>query len=222
MSRHNGPRQRWSEDDIAWLTALWPDTPSALVAEALGRRLAQCYGMAHKLGLKKSAEYLAGPDACRLRRDDHPGSAYRYQSGHKPWNTGLKGWTAGGRSAETRFKKGNRTGRARAVYQPIGAERISKDGYLQRKVNDDFPLQRRWKGVHLIVWEERHGPVPKGYKVFFVNGDKRDIRIGNLALISDADNMRRNSLHNQPREIRQLIQLRGALNRKINARSKNA
>jgi hypothetical protein len=34
--------------------------------------------------------------------------------------------------------------------------------------------------------------------------------------------MRRNSLHNQPREIRQLIQLRGALNRKINARSKNA
>ncbi len=76
--------------------------------------------------------------------------------------------------------------------------------------------------MHVIVWEEHHGPVPKGHRVCFINGDKRDIRIGNLALISDADNMRRNSLHNQPTEIRQIIQLRGALNRKINARSKNA
>lgn len=222
MTQRRGPRQLWSEDDIAWLIALWSDVKSALVAEALGRRLAQCYGMANKLGLKKSAEYLAGPDACRLRRSDNPGIAFRFKPGTKPWNTGMKGWKAGGRSAETRFGKGHRGGRALAVYQPIGAERLSKEGYLQRKVNDDFPLQRRWKAVHVLLWEQQRGPVPRGHKVCFVNGDKRDIRIENLALISDADNMRRNSLHNQPREIRQIMQLRGALNRKINARSKTA
>jgi len=216
MIWYHGPRRRWSEDEIAWLVALWPDVKSALVAEALGRRLSQCHYMAHKLGLKKSAEYLASPDACRLRREDSPGIAYRFQPGIKPWNTGLKGWKAGGRSAETRFKKGYRP----HTWKPVGAERLSKEGYLQRKMTDTGYPPRDWVGVHILLWREHHGPVPPGHKLRFINGDKTDIRIENLALISDADNMRRNSLHNYPHEIRQCIQLRGALVRKINRRKR--
>lgn len=218
MTQRRGPRQLWSEDDLAWLVTLWPDLKSDLVAEALGRRLTQCHGMAGKLGLKKSAEYLASPDACRLRRDDNPGADFRFKPGIVPWNTGMKGWTAGGRSAETRFKPGQKP----ASWKPIGSLRLM-DGYLQRKMTDTGYPPRDWVGEHILLWQEHHGPVPAGHKLRFRNGDKTDIRIDNLELITDAENMRRNSFHtNYPPEIRQCIQLRGALIRKINKRSKAA
>jgi len=227
MTRHRGPRRIWSEDDIAWLIALWPDVKSALVAEALGRRLKQCHGMAGKLGLRKSAEYLASADACRLRRDDNPGADHRFKPGMKPWNTGMKGWTAGGRSTETRFKKGRPAHEARN-YKPIGSLRLSRDGYLERKITDDqrlFPA-RRWVGVHRLVWEAANGPVPAGHAVAFLSGQRTTIEavitLDRLELVSRAELMRRNSYHtNYPPEIRRCIQLRGALVRKINKRSKN-
>lgn len=211
------PRQLWSEEDIAWLVALYPDIRTDMVAEALGRRLNQCHGMANKLGLKKSAEYLASPDACRLRRDDNPGIPYRFKPGIVPWNKGTH-FTAGGRSAETRFKKGQRP----HTWKPIGSLRTSKEGYLQRKMTDTGYPPRDWVSLHVLLWCERHGPVPAGHKLRFRNGDKTDIRLDNLELVTDAENMRRNSYHtNYPPEIRQAIQLRGALVRKINRRKKH-
>lgn len=223
MSRHHGPRQLWSDDDIAWLVTLWPDVKSALVAEALGRRLAPCYGMAIKLGLKKRRIPRPAPTPAELRRDGNPGIAYRFKPGIVPWNTGMKGWKAGERSAETRAGKAT-AARALAVYQPRTRRRTLQQGRLPaaqggRRLPAAAALGRRCD--HCLGRTPRTR-AEEGHRVYFINGDKRDIRIENLALISDADNMRRNSLHNQPREIRQIIQLRGALNRKINARSKTA
>lgn len=43
-----------------------------------------------------------------------------------------------------------------------------------------------------------------------------------LECITRAENMARNSIHNYPQPIPQLVQLRGALNRKIRNRSKQA
>lgn len=65
-------------------------------------------------------------------------------------------------SAATRFKKGNRTGRANQMYKPIGTERFSKEGYLERKIHDGMPLQSRWRAVHLVNWEKLHGAIPEG------------------------------------------------------------
>ena len=173
------------------------------------------YSKANLMGLKKSEAYLASPAACRLRRGDNIGAEFRFKPGQKVWNKGMKGLHIVGEA--TQFKPGHRGGRAAEIYQPIGAERISKDGYLQRKINDDMPLQKRWRGVHLIVWEAVNGPLPIGHAIVFRNGDKRDIRLDNLELVTRAELMRRNSYHtNYPPEVRRVIQLRGALNRKIN------
>ncbi|MFD2855379.1 HNH endonuclease [Seohaeicola zhoushanensis] len=35
-----------------------------------------------------------------------------------------------------------------------------------------MPLQARWRAVHLIHWEERNGPLPKGYALKCLDGDK--------------------------------------------------
>ncbi|CAB4192264.1 HNH nuclease [uncultured Caudovirales phage] len=116
---------------------------------------------------------------------------------------------------DTQFQPGVRQGVAERLYKPIGAERISKDGYRERKINDDMPRQARWRAVHLVEWEAVHGRVPKGYALTFQNGDKRDIRLDNLVLVSRADLMRRNTIHHLPAPLVETIQLLGRLKRRI-------
>lgn len=122
---------------------------------------------------------------------------------------------------ETQFKKGVRQGVAVKLYKPIGTERLSKDGYLERKVNDDLPLQARWRAVHLVEWERVNGPIPPGHALVFRNGDKTDIRPDNLELITRRALMKRNSVHNLPQPLAQTVQLLGALNRQIRRRAKH-
>lgn len=213
----------WTTDDDENMRINYPDFPTFLVAYVLDRPVSSVYGRAHLLGLRKSQKYLDSKWACRLRRGEHVGKGTQFKKGQVPHNKGLRrpGW-APGRMRETQFKKGERHGRAAQVYQPIGSERISKDGYLQRKINNDMPFQQRWRGVHILLWEEHLGPLPPGFAVCFKNGDKTGIRIDNLALVSRSELMRRNSYHNRyPKEIARLIQLRGALVRTINRRTRN-
>lgn len=220
MPRGERVRRPWSREDDALLRRIYPDTPTAQVARRLKRTVAATYGRADKLGLEKSPSYLASPAACRLRRGDHVGVRSRFQKGHVPANKGLRrpGW-APGRMRETQFKKGVRQGVAARLYKPIGTERISKDGYLERKVNDGLPLQARWRSVHLLVWEAAHGPLPKSHAVVFKNRDRTDIRLENLELIHRRDLMARNTVHNLPKPLAQTVQLLGALRRKINRRA---
>lgn len=84
----------------------------------------------------------------------------------------------------TQFKKGHLSGRAALIKQPIGAERLSKEGYLQRKVNNDLPFQARWKAVQHINWEAINGPVPKGHVLKCVDGNKLNVDPDNWLLIS--------------------------------------
>lgn len=213
-------RRPWTKREDAVLRKRYPNERTTDVAAVLGRGVGPTYQRAAILGIKKSPEYLAGPLACRLRRGGDVGAAHRFKPGQTPANKGLRrpGW-APGRMSHTQFKKGQMRGAAQSNYLPIGSERISKDGYLERKVTDDHPVPaRRWVGVHRLLWEEFLGPVPPGFVVIFKNGDKRDVRIDNLQLLSQGENMRRNTLHRYPKEIALAMQLKGALQRQINKR----
>lgn len=224
MDRFRAGKRLWNPEDDAYLRAHYPHEPTAPLARRLRRSLQATYTRARLLQLDKSAAYLASPAACRLRRngDEHPGRATQFAKGHVPANKGLRrpGWSPG-RMRETQFKKGQRSGIAVRLWKPIGTERIS-NGYLERKINNDWPLQARWRAVHLLVWEAAHGPVPPGYAVTFRDGDKTHIRLENLTLISRRDLMARNSVHNLPPSLKASIQLLGALHRQINQRTDDA
>lgn len=210
------PRRFWSSEDEALLRALYPNTPTAQIASRLGRSLSATYGQARKLGLEKSAEYLASPAACRLRRGDNVGAAHRFPKGHAPANKGLRrpGWGPG-RMKETQFKKGVATN-----WKPVGSERLV-DGYRYTKVSDirNVPWTRNWKATHILLWEQHHGPLPPHHALRFKNGDRTDIRLDNLELITRQTLMAQNTVHNLPKPIAEAVQLLGALNRKINRRS---
>lgn len=207
-------RKYWTREEIRRLRALYPDMPTARVARALRRSVGSIIGMACSLRLRKSAAYLASPAAGRLRRGDNVGAAYRYPKGHVPANKGLRrpGWHRG-RMKETWFKRGNKP----HTWVPVGTEVLDADGYRKRKVSDDRtkPSRFNWRFVHVLVWERRHGRVPRGHVVAFKNGDRGDIRLGNLELITRRELMRRNSVHNLPKALADVIQLRGALVRQI-------
>jgi hypothetical protein len=205
---------QWTARDIDLLRQRYPHEPTAALAADLGRSVRAIYEKAYALGLKKTQEFLASGLAGRL--DGVRGGATRFKPGHSTWNKGIK-FAAGGRSGETQFKKGSKP----PNWQPVGAERLSKEGYLQRKLTDTGYPPRDWVPVHHIIWREAGRDIPQGYRLIFTNGDKTDIRLDNLQLISLADNMRRNSYHNLPKPLAQLVQLRGALNRKINKLTKD-
>ena len=205
-------RRRWTKADDREFRRLYPHQPTADVAKAIGRSLSATYGRAGVLGIAKSAAYLASPAAHRL--DGVKGMGTRFQHGLIPWNKGTH-WTAGGRSAETRFKKGQRSARWPIEDYPVGALRINSDGQLDIKITEGV---RAWYCMARWVWMTERGPIPKGGVIRAKNGDQYDTRIENLRLTTRGELMRENTYHNYPKEITRLIQLRGALNRQINKR----
>jgi hypothetical protein len=175
-------RRRWSADEEALLRELYPDTPTAQLARRLGRPLVSTYQHAARLGLAKSEAYRASPASGRT--NGRQGIGTRFTKGQVPANKGLRrpGWTRG-RMKETQFRKGERRGVAVKLYKPIGTERVSKDGYLERKIHDGLPLQSRWRTVQRIRWEALNGPMPKGHALKCLDGNKQNTDPSNWALI---------------------------------------
>jgi len=213
------PSRPWTEEDINILKSSYPHEKTEQVATDLGRTVRQVYDKAARLELSKTPEYLDSV-VNPFVSYNKTGLAKIFEKGRIPWNKGMKGFDAGGKSHATRFSKGNRTGKAHPLYQPVGSERFTKEGYLQRKVNDGASTQNRWKSVHVLVWESVNGKVPKGHKIVFRDGDKSNIVVENLELISDADLMRRNTIHNLPKDLVEVIQLNREIKKEINGKDK--
>lgn len=99
-----------------------------------------------------------------------------FPKGHTPVNPIQKGQRLG---IKTEFKKGhlppNRV--------PIGSERFTKDGYLQIKIKDGCQ-NNNWIVKHRLIWEQHNGPIPDKHRVVFLDGDKSNLDITNLALMS--------------------------------------
>lgn len=213
----------WTEEDVARLREIYPHNSTKVVAARCGHSLASTFGMANKLGLSKTDAYLASADACRLRRGDNVGAAFRFKKGQVPPNKGLRrpGWHAG-RMRETQFKKGQMP----RNHMPVGSvtwstgrivNGVMVNNYLKIKVAEP----NTWRWLHRKTWEDAYGPIPRGYGVGFIDGNRANVALSNLVLMSASDRARVNNIWNRyPLELAQVIQLKGALKRVINRRAK--
>ena len=43
---------------------------------------------------------------------------------------------------------------------------------------------------HVLVWEQHNGPIPEGYQIHHIDGDKSNNSIENLQLVSALDHKR--------------------------------
>lgn len=218
----NQPRATWTREREDLLRGFYPHVPTKSIADALGVSTSQVYRKVNLLGLKKSEAFLASVASGRIQRGrQHPSMiAHQFKPGLRPWNTGTH-YSAGGRSAETRFKPGRKPQESRN-YVPIGSLRISKDGYLERKFTDDTALvpTRRWVGVHRQVWEAANGPIPAGHVIAFKRGQQSqveaEITLDRLECISRGELARRNHPRSHSPELAHLVLLKGAITRQVN------
>ena len=221
-------RRIWAPAEDAMLHRQYATTRTQDLATALGRTLRSVYDRATKLGLHKATEFKAAMTRAAISNPAHPGRKHLFGANAPPWNKGLKGITGTHpNSRRQQYRRGNISGRAAQLCKPINTLRIGRDGLLERKVCDTpGPTERRWHPVHRLVWQAAHGPVPAGHIVFFKVGRKSteldDSTLEAVELVTRAENMRRNSVHTQyPPELARLVQLRGALQRQINRKTRN-
>lgn len=106
----------------------------------------------------------------RKRNRISTGRTGRFEKGQVPPNKGKKGFSPPG-SEKGWFAKGN----VPHTSKPIGYERIDKDGYVQICVDEPNPWtghRTRMVHKHRRVWEAANGPVPEGYRLKCLDGDK--------------------------------------------------
>jgi len=206
----------WTDGQLWRLIALHGDNSNKALARRLGHPYSGVCQMAAQLGLQKSPAYLASIPGRNGMIE--AGRRYRYPKGHVPNNKGLRrpGWFSG-RMRKTQFKKGQFPFNRDPAFYVLGALRVNTHGYIDMRVSFE-PGAKGWRALHRILWEDAHGPVPPGHIVSFKDGDRLNVELRNLELLSLADNIHRNTLHNFPKPLVSAIQLLGALKRKLNRR----
>lgn len=171
---------------MAWRsTLLTPEQHEYLVAgytvwprNELVARMNERFGLS--LSIKQLATYTKNHGI-------RSGRSGQFKKGEKPHNAGTKGVMKPNSGS---FKPGDRP----QTWRPIGSERITDEGYRQRKITDTGYTPADWVEVHRLVWQEHHGPIPDGHVVTFIDGDRLNCAIGNLELVSRADHGARSKL----------------------------
>lgn len=120
------------------------------------------------------------------------------------------------RTKATRFKKGNLPHNTKP--DDCITIRPDKRGVKYKFIRIGLG---NWLPLHRHVWQQAHGAIPRHMKLIFKDGNTLNCDLCNLELLTPAELMLRNTVHNYPKPIAQAIQLRGALNRKINRKLKS-
>ena len=213
--KRNLYRRPFSDAELRIVRTKYPNTLTPELARQLGRTVCAVSRIARKLGVGKSQEFYASAASGRMLRGSTLGVPSRFMPGHVPANKGLHrpGYSKlHGRMAETTFKKGHRGHN----WMPVGSTRLI-EGWLYKKVSDVPKVSYlvNWKAVHVMLWEKKRGKVPPGHALIFKDGNRQNITLANLQLISRGELMRRNTIHNLPPELKSTIMWAGALKRRI-------
>lgn len=193
----NFPRRHWKSAENKRFRRIYARKTNEQLARIFHCSVQQINAHSAKLGVHKDPAWLHARNVANGELLRKSGKSHRFPKGNVSWNKGLHrpGYSIGrGRMAETTFKKGQRPRNA----VPVGTLVTDENGYLKRKMEESagVGLSRfGWEFEHVRVWESRHGVVKPGFKVVFKDGNKQNVAIENLELLSDAEMMRRNSIH---------------------------
>lgn len=132
------------------------------------------------------------PNQCRAYKKNHgivSGVDCRFPKGHIPVNKGRPMSPAAYEKCKsTMFQPGH----VPVNRMKVGSYTHTTDGYLIQKIKDTGPQSERFQFVHRAVWEQHNGPIPPGKMVSFLDGDKDNCDIENLALIENDENLEMN------------------------------
>jgi len=206
-----------TDEQRSRLIEIYPTTLTTDIASEFGVSIFFIRNTAHELKLYKSKEWIAETSRARIMDPNHPGRKTWIKKGSIPANKGKKqheymSEDAIAKTKLTRFKTGN----IPPNQCEVGYERLTKDGYLEIRTEERFRLK------HRVVWEQNFGIIPTGMNIQFKDGNRQNINIENLYMISKAKQLKeQNSMYARyPKEIQLLIQASGQLKRTINKKNK--
>ena len=154
----------WTEEEKKYLAEITPGRGYQEITEM----------MTNKFNLDYTKSQVSG---AIKRYGLSTGRTGRFEKGHVPFNKGTKGLTG---ANKTSFKKGN----VPHTYLPIGSESVTRDGYTIVKVSNQGTRNEQWRPKHRLIWEKHYGPVPDSHAIVFGDGDKTNLSIENLVLVS--------------------------------------
>jgi len=174
---------RWTPERIALLRARYPVCDTAEVAAALGCTERAVRIKACELKVKKRAE------AKRVwTRGGHP-NCKGFGRDPGEWNRG----------------------KPSPKRAPIGTEFVSNRGEVYVKVALTGQKNVDWRRKSHVVWERHNPPLAPGQVLSFVDGNRLNCAIENLALSTKGQIMQKNSIHSLPRVIADLYRAKGRI-----------
>lgn len=121
------------------------------------------------------------------------------------------------------LRKSNRSESKAYTCLPVGTirNRSNRRNEWIIKVSDDSTRSKNWRPYAEYVWMLAGNEPPKKNEIIvfkdgFTAKSPDDYKVEALEKITRSENMRRNSIENQPDSIRAAIRARGLLNRSIN------
>lgn len=139
-----------------------------------------------------------------------------FKKGDVPWNKGKPMDSNTYKKVKnTMFKKGHMPATTKHFGKPYLYTRIRNNGYVEKRWMIHYNKKRRSYLKYLcdknnIDMTGRKPRLKPDYNI------EIEPTINDILLVSNEENMRLNSVHRYPEELRRLIQVYGALNRQLN------
>lgn len=196
-------RIKYTPVEIDYIKKHYPHIRTDLIAKKINRSVRAIYSKARSMGLNKSAEFMASPDAGNFQKGCTAGKNFWYKKGCVSANKGKK------MSAEIRekvkhtfFQKGIIPHNTKKDGEIALRRNKKKKTYYWIRISPD-----NWELLHRVLWEKENGPIPKGFNIVFVDGNQMNCEVSNLKLISNAKLMLKNTIQRYSPELQKSIQL---------------
>lgn len=191
-------RKIWTAQENALLKKHYPDNLTESILKYFpDRTLSQLLGHASFIGLKKSKAFHNSPECGRITKINDIGFASRFKKGKDSWNKGKKQTDYLSPKALANVRKSQfKDGQDPHNTQAIGYERVSRDGYIEVKVQhlkNGNGNNKNFKAKHRVIYENEIGPIPCNCNVEFKDGDKLNFDVSNLVLRTKKENLINNS-----------------------------
>ena len=195
--------KKFTPEEIEYLIENYPHIRTHTIAKKFNRSYRSIYCKARSMGLNKSAEFMASPDAGGFQKGCTAGKKFWYKKGHVSANKGKKmSDEIREKVKHTFFQKG------------IIPHNTKKDGEIvlrRNKKNKSYYWIRispdNWELLHRVLWEKENGDIPKGFNVVFVDGNQMNCEVSNLKLISNSELMLKNTIQRYSPELQKSIRL---------------
>lgn len=220
--KHRTPRskRRLTSEEVQEILKEYPFVKAADLAKKYNVNIYKIYSTAKRYEVKKSPDFLKTAASGRIQPGQRLSINTEFKKGHIPSTKGKpQGYFF---ESETAYQKWRRVNLWQKGNKP---HNTGKDGevrwrggigyYFIRLNENDWVLYHRW------LWQQENGEIPEGYVIAFKDGNRKNCKLENLECITEAEVMRRNTFHNYPEDLKEIVYVKGAITRVINNHKKS-